>query len=389
MLFFSPLTPLLGFRHRHRRQQLQLDCAQQTLYLFPIFHDRQHKLARFIPCYSFPFSSCSSLSSHQSSFVIFLHKLGTGYPSNKSMLRWCARGLFRHGIALHQMARCWCYLTELSLLFLPRYRWNSNGTVRDRRTSRMGISAYDHRQRAIGPLPSPVYLDTKAPLLTFMSRSKILASNGLKPQVEPLYSDPLPGTLEAVPVCSASPISSKFRRPEPIYATLSETMSSSNTLESLSRSRRNASRHRAMDSEDEGSATESAGDDFEFHNTRSSRQTLVIHDAVMEHSRKSPDFISHQPTVKQDDVQLKPRAKVTRSATYRILCNGLDVKCAKRQDPQSTLTTSSESQHGIVTCITFQVKIPLLYPPIPPSLPCSYVNAGRWNRHLGCGRSNS
>jgi hypothetical protein len=245
------------------------------------------------------------------------------------------------------------------------YRWNSNGTVRDRRTSRMGISAYDHRQRAIGPLPSPVYLDTKAPLLTFMSRSKILASNGLKPQVEPLYSDPLPGTLEAVPVCSASPISSKFRRPEPIYATLSETMSSSNTLESLSRSRRNASRHRAMDSEDEGSATESAGDDFEFHNTRSSRQTLVIHDAVMEHSRKSPDFISHQPTVKQDDVQLKPRAKVTRSATYRILCNGLDVKCAKRQDPQSTLTTSSESQHGIVTCITFQVKIPLLYPPSP------------------------
>ena len=257
--------------------------------------------------------------------------------------------------------------------------------MRDRRTSRLGISAYEPRQRLLGSMPSPIYLEQPAPLLTFMSRSKILASNGLReqpagqpqPLVEPLYSDPLPGSYPSATTSRAS------RRPEPIYATLSETLSSCDTLPTRRRRRRRHPPPAAVDSpppstdddddvvddddddddDDEeneaaasddgaGSATESAGDDFEFHNTRSSRQTLVgsgggsggggggggRRDAVLEF------------------LETPSRAKVARSATYRILCNGLDVRCAKRIDPQSSLTASSESQHGVVTCVSFQVN---------------------------------
>lgn len=227
--------------------------------------------------------------------------------------------------------------------------------VRDRRTSRLGISAYD-RHRCIGTLPNVDLPETKPPpLLTFMSRSKILALNGLNPQMEPLYSDPLPGMEIGV----SSPSPSEFRRHEPIYATLSETQSSSNTLDFSMPNQDQCHLHNEFEckedeDEEEGSATESAGDDFEFHNVRSSRQTLIVHDAVMENIKD----LSPPMTL----LDMKPRSKIARSATYRILCNGLDVTCAKRakkDDAQSQLTATSESQHGIVTCVTFQVKLPL------------------------------
>jgi len=100
---------------------------------------------------------------------------------------------------------------------------------------------------------------------------------------------------------------------------------------------------------DEGSATESAGDDFEFHNIRTSRQTLISDE---DDARPAVD------TTPFTAADLKPRPKVARSATYRVLCNGLDVKCANRDDTDAPkLTASSQSQHGLVTCVTFQVFI--------------------------------
>jgi hypothetical protein len=64
---------------------------------------------------------------------------------------------------------------------------------------------------------------------------------------------------------------------------------------------------------------------------------------------------------------LRPRSRVARSATYRILCNGLDVKCAGKHDmaaattaetrENAVLAATSESRHGIVTCVTIQVNI--------------------------------
>lgn len=259
----------------------------------------------------------------------------------------------------------------------------------------MGVSAYDQRHQrgsnattlASQSTHSSVYLESKPPLLTFMSRSKILSLNGLSAEAaraEPLYNDP--GELQpADEAMNAALVSSlagsaastvaagaKFlRNQEPIYASLSETVSSCNTLDSLgarilgealerdeaqakalAREARERRQRRADDSEDSdgsdvGSATESAGDDFEFHNIRTSRQTLI----------SSPDEAA------------RPRSRVARSATYRVLCNGLDVKCARRGEesapgdgtvPSKVVgkgVVASESQHGLVTCVTIQVSV--------------------------------
>lgn len=155
-------------------------------------------------------------------------------------------------------------------------------------------------------------------LSTFMSRSKIL--------------------MMAAAANNESNERSLQSHQEPIYASLSETLSSAcNTLDS---------RSKEILEDDEGSATESAGDDFEFHNIRSSRQTLIPAEA-----QTSPDPVS---TFGLED--LKPRSRIARSATYRILCNGLDVKCAKREEEDSALSTAvSQSRHGLVTCVTIQV----------------------------------
>lgn len=213
----------------------------------------------------------------------------------------------------------------------------------------MGVSAYDRhqqqqQQQRAGSIchlagPYPMMLEAgKPPLSTFMSRSRILlaaetSASSSKPihQAEGLY-----GNDHSIPV-------------EPIYASLSETLSSYNTLDSV------ADPPVALmmeDDEGEGSATESAGDDFEFHNIRSSRQTLIP-------SASTPETPSPVATFGLED--LKPRSRIARSATYRILCNGLDVKCAKRDDPTSTLSAVSESQHGLVTCVTLPVIVFLLY----------------------------
>lgn len=268
----------------------------------------------------------------------------------------------------------------------------------------MGVSAYDQRHHQRGSnattlassTHSSMYLEgSKPPLLTFMSRSKILSLNGLSEsaRAEPLYNDPgeFQPTDEAMNAVLVSSMTAsgtirstgsststvaaggKYRRnQEPIYASLSETVSSCNTLDSLGARileealERDEAQKKALkrspphlDSEDSdsdvGSATESAGDDFEFHNIRTSRQTLI-----------SPG-----------DVQAsRPRSRVARSATYRVLCNGLDVKCTKRgeNDAAVVITNSddgtvpskvvnkgvvaaaSESQHGLVTCVTIQVS---------------------------------
>ena len=244
----------------------------------------------------------------------------------------------------------------------------------------MGVSAYDQRHQrgsnattlASQSTHSSVYVENKPPLLTFMSRSKILSLNGLSDasRTEPLYNDPgeLQVTDEAMNAALVSSFAdcstvstvaagAKFlRNQEPIYASLSETVSSCNTLDSLGArilgealERDEMAQKKALarerdsedsDSSDVGSATESAGDDFEFHNIRTSRQTLIS---------SSPGST------------MRARSRVARSATYRVLCNGLDVKCTKRGEESGGDTVpskgvvASESQHGLVTCVTIQV----------------------------------
>lgn len=184
----------------------------------------------------------------------------------------------------------------------------------------MGISAYDRHHFVGYPPPPPLQEGMIKPALlsTFMSRSKIL--------------------MMAAAANNESNERSLQSHQEPIYASLSETLSSAcNTLDS---------RSKEILEDDEGSATESAGDDFEFHNIRSSRQTLIPAEA-----QTIPDPVS---TFGLED--LKPRSRIARSATYRILCNGLDVKCAKREEEDSALSTAvSQSRHGLVTCVTIQV----------------------------------
>jgi len=102
----------------------------------------------------------------------------------------------------------------------------------------MGISAYERHHRVSQVPTTPIYPEPNPPMLTFMSRSQILA----KTHVEPLYSDPIPtGALTAAVAavassdCSTSPMSPmRMHRNEPIYATLSETLTSScNTFDSF------------------------------------------------------------------------------------------------------------------------------------------------------------
>lgn len=261
--------------------------------------------------------------------------------------------------------------------------------------------------------------------MTFMSRARILAaSNGsLKSctdtnstrqlaSIEPFYCDPMTGhsvvgTIGAPPSFAdvdVAPIhhhgtptnvatisSAKYRhhQHEPIYASLSETLSSCNTLDSLgarlrddsslgaARSSGERPKEEDVDDDDEGSATESAGDDFEFHNIRTSRQTLIT--SSSSGTTSPPHSNGNAPEAIFGLEDLRPRSRVARSATYRILCNGLDVKCAgkhdkedvsqrQQQQPQQPTTTaaavaasaaavaaSSESRHGIVTCVTIRV----------------------------------
>lgn len=268
----------------------------------------------------------------------------------------------------------------------------------------MGVSAYDHRpaqQRGVSVASSNaimaaqqshiaqiVYPEaTKPPLMTFMSRARILSmtstidsfqsqtdadgnSSSRQQQMEPFYNDPLsigaPPLFADEQVADALPVHhapvttlSKFKSHEPIYASLSETLSSSHTLESVDCPvglEELQTGEMDDDEEDEGSATESAGDDFEFHNIRTSRQTLI-----------TPQMNSNGPATATPEVvfgleDLRPRSRVARSATYRILCNGLDVKSAGKHDINTTvenavLAATSESRHGIVTCVTIQVNI--------------------------------
>lgn len=312
----------------------------------------------------------------------------------------------------------------------------------NRRPSRMGVSAYDHRpaqqqqqQRGSAIMGSQSHIAeavypeaTKPPLMTFMSRARILSmtssidsfqsqcanvdtlatsrhqhhhqsqsqSQSQLQSIEPFYNDPMssigapPSFADAeeqvadvllAPVhhaphhvtASSTSLHSKFKSHEPIYASLSETLSSSHTLESvegpgslLDEFAPNLLRQREIDDddeeEDEGSATESAGDDFEFHNIRTSRQTLIT----------PPNDVASAASASTEVVfgleDLRPRSRVARSATYRILCNGLDVKCAGKHDTMAVATAddtrevlaaTSESRHGIVTCVTIQVNISL------------------------------
>ena len=268
--------------------------------------------------------------------------------------------------------------------------------IANRRPSRMGVSAYDHRpqqqQRASAVMAAHIpelaaYPEAaKPPLMTFMSRARILAaSNGsLKStdtlassshHMEPFYCDPMTRGIEAPPSFAdrredVAPVhhvptpvmASKFKSHEPIYASLSETLSSCHTLDSLGRDRLRGEQEareeveveEVEEEEDEGSATESAGDDFEFHNIRTSRQTLITTTA------NSP------PEAVFGLEDLRPRSRVARSATYRVLCNGLDVKCASKHDNDdavakrgestaAAVAATSESRHGIVTCVTIRV----------------------------------
>ena len=195
--------------------------------------------------------------------------------------------------------------------------------------------------------------EAKPALLTFMSRSKILAANQQQQQQQNKLST-IEGDVEQQQAeiepqgISGSATFVRVRghkhqnQPEPIYASLSETLSSFNTLDNVD--------HEENDYDDDevGSATESAGDDFEFHNIRTSRLTLVSESAVTPPSPPTPVVFGLE--------DLKPRSRIARSATYRILCNGLDVKCAKRgEEPDGPLTeASSQSQHGVVTCKAVQ-----------------------------------
>lgn len=207
--------------------------------------------------------------------------------------------------------------------------------------------------------------EAKPALLTFMSRSKILAANqqqnklsvggssdlgAVQQEVEPHHQE----GGEDLPQGAVSSGSATFVRgkhvqqqPEPIYASLSETLGSSfNTLDDIGNATVEEGDSDDDDDDEVGSATESAGDDFEFHNIRTSRLTLVSESAAP----PSPT------TVVFGLEDLKPRSRIARSATYRILCNGLDVKCAKRgEEPEQPLTeASSQSQHGVVTCKAIQ-----------------------------------
>ena len=300
----------------------------------------------------------------------------------------------------------------------------------------MGVSAYDHRpaqqqqQRGSAIMASQqshiteaVYPEaTKPPLMTFMSRARILSMTSSidsfqsqsnvdirqhqqqqQPQsIEPFYNDPMSSigappsfadaeeqvadVLLTAPVHQHAPavttLHSKFKSHEPIYASLSETLSSSHTLESvegpgMDEFAASNLRQREIedddDEEDEGSATESAGDDFEFHNIRTSRQTLISPAQMSNDSAAAAATTSAAatPEVVFGLEDLRPRSRVARSATYRILCNGLDVKCAGKHDMAHTdaatttaetrenavLAATSESRHGIVTCVTIQVNI--------------------------------
>lgn len=246
----------------------------------------------------------------------------------------------------------------------------------------------------------------KPPLMTFMSRARILAaSNGsLKSTdtdrhcatatnsnslMEPFYCDPLTtgigappsfADVDVAPIHHNPPVSNtaKFRQ-EPIYASLSETLSSCHTLDSLGgrlavddESPLRVERKDVVqleeeeEEDDEGSATESAGDDFEFHNIRTSRQTLITSP-----SSSSTSSSSNAPPTCNEAIfgleDLRPRSRVARSATYRILCNGLDVKCTGKHDKgnqeigqqqtsaAAAVAATSQSRHGIVTCVTIRV----------------------------------
>jgi hypothetical protein len=309
----------------------------------------------------------------------------------------------------------------------------------------MGVSAYDHRpaqqqqqQRGSAIMASQqshiteaVYPEaTKPPLMTFMSRARILSMTSSidsfqsqsnvdirqhqqqqhqqqQPQsIEPFYNDPMSSigappsfaddveeqvadVLLTAPVHHHAPavtttLHSKFKSHEPIYASLSETLSSSHTLESVEGpgsmdefAGASNLRQREIeddDEEDEGSATESAGDDFEFHNIRTSRQTLISPAQMSNNSAAAAAATTTTsaaaaatPEVVFGLEDLRPRSRVARSATYRILCNGLDVKCAGKHDmaaattaetrENAVLAATSESRHGIVTCVTIQVNI--------------------------------
>lgn len=320
----------------------------------------------------------------------------------------------------------------------------------------------------------------KPPLMTFMSRARILASNGsLKSantdtsstsrlrhhHMEPFYCDPLSGIdapasfaddmeeavhrgASSVGVHHAAAAAKFSHQHEPIYASLSETLSSCNTLDSLgagvgslqddppssllslpslppppardaARSRRgrrqeegrlafgrgnnNIEEQEEDDNgvvndddvddfdDDEGSATESAGDDFEFHNIRTSHQTLIP--AAAATTSVTHSGTAHEAVHCLED--LRPRSKVARSATYRVLCNGLNVKSAGKHDididiedvneeedkeannddndvnagrqddngkrddgssgSSSNVAATSKSRHGVVTCVTIKV----------------------------------
>ncbi|KAK4023493.1 hypothetical protein OUZ56_008900 [Daphnia magna] len=292
---------------------------------------------------------------------------------------------------------------------------SGDGKRGNRRPSRMGVSAYDHRpaqQRGVSVASSNavmaaqqphiaqvVYPEAiKPPLMTFMSRARILSMTSTidsfksqtnadgnssssrqqqqQQQMEPFYNDPLsigapPSFADAEEQIADAPVHhapvttlSKFKSHEPIYASLSETLSSSHTLDSVEgpAALDDELRAREMDEdddddeEDEGSATESAGDDFEFHNIRTSRQTLI----APQMNTNGSAAASATPEVVFGLEDLRPRSRVARSATYRILCNGLDVKSAGKHDINNTvenavLAATSESQHGIVTCVTIQI----------------------------------
>jgi hypothetical protein len=295
----------------------------------------------------------------------------------------------------------------------------------------MGVSAYDHRpaqqqQRGSAIMSSQqshiaeaVYPEaTKPPLMTFMSRARILSmtssldsfqsqsnvdtrqhhqqqqqfhSQESSQQIEPFYNDPMSSigappsfadaeeqvadVLLTAPIHHApvTALHSKFKSHEPIYASLSETLSSSHTLESvegpgMDEFASNLRQREIEDEEeeDEGSATESAGDDFEFHNIRTSRQTLITPQMSSANSNNAAaaTTTTATPEVVFGLEDLRPRSRVARSATYRILCNGLDVKCAGKHDvaaidsrENAVLAATSESRHGIVTCVTIQVNI--------------------------------
>ncbi|KAI9556383.1 hypothetical protein GHT06_018957 [Daphnia sinensis] len=288
---------------------------------------------------------------------------------------------------------------------------SGDGKRGNRRPSRMGVSAYDHRpaqQRGVSVASSNavmaaqqphvaqvVYPEAiKPPLMTFMSRARILSMTSTidsfksqsnadgdssssrqqqqQQQMEPFYNDPLsigapPSFADVQEQIADAPVHhapvttlSKFKSHEPIYASLSETLSSSHTLDSVEGpAALDELRARDMDEddeEDEGSATESAGDDFEFHNIRTSRQTLITPQMSGAAAAAAPAT----PEVVFGLEDLRPRSRVARSATYRILCNGLDVKSAGKHDINDTvenavLAATSESQHGIVTCVTIQI----------------------------------